>query len=166
MTDVEVAFVATPIGTLAVAAAPPGLVGVEFDVTPDELERRLARRVGRCRMRDGTLAAAAALAAYFAGDLAALDRLAVAPLGTPFQRQVWAALRRIPVGRTLSYGALAARIGRPTAVRAVGAANGENPIAVVVPCHRVIGAGGALVGYGGGIERKRWLLRHEGALLV
>ncbi len=83
--------------------------------------------------------------------------------GTPFQRDVWAALREIPVGKTLSYGALAAKIGRPKAVRAVGLANGANPIGIVVPCHRVIGADSSLTGYGGGLDRKRWLLNHEGA---
>ena len=105
-----------------------------------------------------------ALASYFAGDLRSIDRIEVATMGTQFQRDVWAALRTIRPGITLSYSALAARIGRPKAVRAVGAANGSNPISVVVPCHRVIGADGSLTGYGGGIERKRWLLSHEGAV--
>lgn len=102
-----------------------------------------------------------ALQAYFAGDLAAIDRLEVAPAGTPFQRGVWAALREIPCGTTQSYGALARRLGRPDASRAVGFANGANPVAVVIPCHRVIGANGSLTGYGGGLDRKRWLLDHE-----
>jgi methylated-DNA-[protein]-cysteine S-methyltransferase len=104
--------------------------------------------------------------AYFAGDLSAIERLAVVTGGTDFQREVWAALRRIPAGRTLSYGALATQLGRPKAVRAVGLANGANPIGIVVPCHRVIGADGSLTGYGGGLERKRWLLAHEGAEAV
>jgi methylated-DNA-[protein]-cysteine S-methyltransferase len=104
----------------------------------------------------------AALSAYFEGDLTSLDAIECATGGTPFQRAVWTALRDIPAGTTLSYGALAQRIGRPTAVRAVGLANGANPISLVVPCHRVIGADGSLTGYGGGIARKRWLLRHEG----
>jgi methylated-DNA-[protein]-cysteine S-methyltransferase len=103
----------------------------------------------------------AALRAYFAGDLGAIDGLPVATGGTDFQRAVWAALREIPCGETRSYGELAQRIGHPTAVRAVGLANGANPVAVVVPCHRVIGADGSLTGYGAGIERKRWLLAHE-----
>lgn len=98
---------------------------------------------------------------YFAGDLRAIDRIDCATNGTPFQQQVWNALRSIPVGTTLSYGALAVRIGNATAVRAVGLANGANPIAVVVPCHRVIGTDGSLTGYGGGLDRKRWLLAHE-----
>jgi len=104
-----------------------------------------------------------ALDRYFDGDLAALDAIDCATRGTPFQQDVWAALRAIPIGATLSYGALALRIGKPNAVRAVGLANGSNPIAVVLPCHRVIGTDGSLTGYGGGLDRKRWLLAHEGA---
>lgn len=103
------------------------------------------------------------LEAYFDGQLDAINGIEVATGGTPFQRRVWAALRDIAAGRTESYGALAKRIGADKAVRAVGAANGANPVGVIVPCHRVIGANGRLTGYGGGIERKRWLLRHEGA---
>ena len=104
--------------------------------------------------------------AYFAGNLAAIDEIRVETGGTPFQREVWAALRTIPAGTTLSYSALAVQIGRPKAVRAVGLANGANPISIVVPCHRVIGANNSLTGYGGGMQRKRWLLAHEGFLLV
>ena len=104
----------------------------------------------------------AALDRYFAGELAALSTIAWATAGTDFQRQVWTALVDIPPGQTTSYARLAARIGRPTAVRAMGAANGANPVGIVVPCHRVIGADGSLTGYGGGIARKRWLLAHEG----
>jgi methylated-DNA-[protein]-cysteine S-methyltransferase len=100
---------------------------------------------------------------YFEGDLHAIDEIECATNGTPFQQSVWNALRGIPVGATLSYGALALRIGKPNAVRAVGLANGSNPIALVLPCHRVIGTDGSLTGYGGGLDRKRWLLAHEGA---
>ena len=103
-----------------------------------------------------------AIRRYFAGDVNAIDLLPVETAGTPFQREVWRALRDIPVGTTSSYAQLAERIGRPTAVRAVGLANGSNPVGIVVPCHRVIGANGSLTGYGGGMERKRWLLEHEG----
>jgi methylated-DNA-[protein]-cysteine S-methyltransferase len=106
------------------------------------------------------------LSGYFAGELRAIDAIPVDTGGTDFQRSVWSALREIPVGRTTSYAALAERIGRPRAVRAVGLANGKNPIPIVVPCHRVIGKGGSLTGYGGGLERKRLLLVHEGALLA
>ena len=102
-----------------------------------------------------------AMGRYFAGDLAAIDRIPVEPAGTAFQRQVWLELSRIPCGTTISYAELAKRIGRPNAVRAVGLANGSNPVPIVVPCHRVIGSNGSLTGYGGGIERKRWLLEHE-----
>jgi methylated-DNA-[protein]-cysteine S-methyltransferase len=102
-----------------------------------------------------------ALGRYFAGDLQAIDALPVQTAGTPFQREVWSALRTIPCGTTISYGTLAQQIGRPAAVRAVGLANGSNPIPIVVPCHRVIGSNGKLTGYGGGLDRKRWLLEHE-----
>jgi methylated-DNA-[protein]-cysteine S-methyltransferase len=105
----------------------------------------------------------AALEAYFTGSLEQLDGIECHLAGTPFQRAVWGALRTIPPGRTMSYGTLAAALGAPKAVRAVGRANGANPICVVVPCHRVIGANGSLSGYGGGLARKRWLLAHEGA---
>lgn len=103
-----------------------------------------------------------ALRRYFAGDVRALDPLTVDTGGTPFQARVWRELRRIPAGSTITYQELARRIGAPAAVRAVGAANGANPIPIVVPCHRVIGASGKLVGYGGGMHIKEWLLRHEG----
>jgi methylated-DNA-[protein]-cysteine S-methyltransferase len=102
-----------------------------------------------------------AIQAYFDGDLHVIDSLRVVTDGTEFQRTVWRTLREIPCGETWSYGDLARRIGRPKAVRAVGLANGQNPVGVVVPCHRVIGSDGSLTGYGGGIERKRWLLAHE-----
>ena len=104
-----------------------------------------------------------AITAYFGGDANALSGLAWATGGTGFQQAVWRALCTIPAGETLSYAGLAARVGSPKAVRAVGLANGSNPVTLVVPCHRVIGANGSLTGYGGGIERKRWLLAHEGA---
>ena len=102
-----------------------------------------------------------AIGRYFAGELTAIDILPVQTAGTPFQRAVWCALREIACGATISYAKLAARIGRPTAIRAVALANASNPIGVVVPCHRVIGSNGSLTGYGGGIARKRWLLEHE-----
>ncbi|MBZ4400467.1 methylated-DNA--[protein]-cysteine S-methyltransferase [Myxococcus sp. MISCRS1] len=103
--------------------------------------------------------------AYFSGRLDVIDTLPVRTAGTDFQREVWAALRSIPCGSTVSYSELARRIGRPAAVRAVGLANGANPVGIVVPCHRVVGANGSLTGYGGGIQRKRWLLSHESRAL-
>ncbi|MFH8407531.1 methylated-DNA--[protein]-cysteine S-methyltransferase [Streptomyces sp. NPDC018019] len=105
-------------------------------------------------------AAVQQLRAYFDGTLTDFD-LPLAPRGTPFQRRVWAALREIPYGATLSYGQLAGRLGKPSAARAVGLANGKNPIGIIIPCHRVIGAGGSLTGYGGGLDRKRRLLDFE-----
>jgi methylated-DNA-[protein]-cysteine S-methyltransferase len=104
-----------------------------------------------------------AIESYLHGELTAIDAIEVATAGTAFQRSVWTALRDIPVGTTVTYGGLAQKLGCPKAVRAVGLANGANPIGVVVPCHRVIGSDGSLTGYGGGLERKRWLLEHEGA---
>jgi methylated-DNA-[protein]-cysteine S-methyltransferase len=102
--------------------------------------------------------------AYFKGDIGVIDTLPVETAGTPFQRSVWKALRKIGKGGTISYAELARRIGKPKAVRAAGLANGQNPISIVVPCHRVIGSNGTLTGYGGGLPRKKWLLEHEGAL--
>jgi methylated-DNA-[protein]-cysteine S-methyltransferase len=103
------------------------------------------------------------LASYFNGEIHAIDGIPTATAGTVFQREVWRALREIPAAETISYGELARRIGRPRAVRAVGLANGSNPVGIVVPCHRVIGANGSLTGYGGGLHRKEWLLAHERA---
>jgi methylated-DNA-[protein]-cysteine S-methyltransferase len=114
------------------------------------------------RPRSAASAARRGLRAYFAGALASVDGIDVETGGTAFQRAVWQALRQIPAGSTLSYSGLAAAIGRPRAIRAVGLANGANPIGIVVPCHRVIGADGSLTGYGGGLARKAWLLAHEG----
>ncbi|MFZ4832127.1 methylated-DNA--[protein]-cysteine S-methyltransferase [Rouxiella sp. Mn2063] len=105
-----------------------------------------------------------AIVNYFAGDLHSIDNIAVATAGTEFQRSVWAMLRTIPCGEVMSYGEMASRLGNPGAARAVGLADGSNPISIVVPCHRVIGSNGALTGYAGGVDRKRWLLQHEGYL--
>jgi methylated-DNA-[protein]-cysteine S-methyltransferase len=104
----------------------------------------------------------AALTGYFKGDLDRLTTIEWRVAGTPFQQKVWNALPKIPAGMTMSYGALAAKLKSPNAMRAVGHANGSNPISVVIPCHRLIGANGSLIKYGGGLERKRWLLQHEG----
>lgn len=125
---------------------------------------RTGRRPTQVEPRSGVSGARRALEAYFAGDIGAINGLAARPEGTEFQRRVWAALRKIPAGATASYGEIAAQIGQKGAARAVGIANNRNRIAIVIPCHRVIGANGALVGYGGGLERKLWLLRHEGAM--
>ncbi len=103
---------------------------------------------------------------YFAGNISAIDKLATDGGGTPFEKQVWAELRKIPSGLTKSYDDIARSLGDINLSRAVGTANGRNPISIVVPCHRVIGADGSMTGYGGGLKRKEWLLRHEGALLI
>jgi methylated-DNA-[protein]-cysteine S-methyltransferase len=107
-----------------------------------------------------------AISSYFAGELKAIDTLPVQTAGTSFQREVWRALRNIPCGTTVSYAELACKIGRPSAVRAVGLANGSNPVGIIVPCHRVIGSNGSLTGYGGGIDRKSWLLKHEASTMI
>ncbi|HEV2082000.1 MAG TPA: methylated-DNA--[protein]-cysteine S-methyltransferase [Brevundimonas sp.] len=155
----------TPVGEMLVVTDAEGAVrALDFAGYEPRMLRLLARHWGDVALTPGRAPARVrdAIAAYFSGELTALDALEVRTGGTAFQRDVWAALRRIPAGETVSYGALAARIGRPKAVRAVGLANGRNPVGVIVPCHRVIGASGALTGYAGGVERKRALLQHEG----
>lgn len=156
----------TPIGELILVADVEGrLCAVGWTDHEARLKRTLDRAYGAGgyalaqRRNPGGLTAA--ISAYFDGDLGSIDRITVAPAGTPFQKRVWKALRAIPCGKTLSYSELARRIGRPEAVRAVGHANGANPVGVVVPCHRLVGKDGSLTGYGGGISRKRWLLAHE-----
>ena len=156
----------TPLGPFKLIADRAGRLhaaGWDDEQTNGRMERSYTRNPGIALLRatdPGGLTTA--IRAYFAGDLDAIADLPVADAaGTPFQRAVWRALRTIPCGETRSYGEIARQIGRPAAVRAVGLANGCNPIGVIVPCHRVIGASGKLVGYGGGIERKRWLLAHE-----
>jgi methylated-DNA-[protein]-cysteine S-methyltransferase len=161
----QIAELPSPLGPLAVVVGEKGLCLLEFGADWGRIRATLARRFGdvdlvKHRDPGGVVSR---LRRYLEGDLAALDDVPVDPGGTDFQQKVWKALRRVPAGRTISYGELARRIGSPAAMRAVGAANGANPVPLVVPCHRVIGADGALTGYGGGMPRKEWLLRHEGA---
>jgi len=156
----------TPTGRMLLVTDEQGLVhALDWEDHHERTQRLLGRyyRHVTLALREAPEESAAkrAVLAYFAGRLDAIARLRVATSGSEFQNQVWSALRRIPSGQTLSYGALAKAIGRPAAVRAVGLANGSNPIAIIVPCHRVIGANASLTGYGGGLERKRWLLEHE-----
>jgi methylated-DNA-[protein]-cysteine S-methyltransferase len=155
----------TPIGRVLLVTDEAGrLRALDFEDYEERMRRLLRLHYGPNAAFDARAsksAAAAALARYFEGALDALADIVCATAGTPFQRRVWSALRTIPVGRTLSYGGLAVQIGSSRAVRAVGLANGQNPIGIVVPCHRVIGKNGALTGYAGGLERKRWLLEHE-----
>ncbi|HEX5448564.1 MAG TPA: methylated-DNA--[protein]-cysteine S-methyltransferase [Gaiellaceae bacterium] len=144
----------TPIGTFGIVASETGLTSIRWSANglPDESSALLDE-------------AAAQLAAYFAGELTSFD-LPLDLDGTEFQQQCWLALATIPYGQTVSYGEQARRLGLgPDAARAVGAANGQNPLPIVLPCHRVIGADGSLTGFGGGLHRKRFLLEHEGALL-
>jgi O-6-methylguanine DNA methyltransferase len=155
---------ASPIGGMLIVTDDDDVTrAVEFEDHLPRLHQLLRIHYGTYELADspGSGAAIHALRAYFGGDLAAIEAVAVQTEGTAFQRDVWRALRDIPAGQTTSYGQLAVDLGRPGASRAVGLANGSNPVSLIVPCHRVIGANGALTGYGGGIERKRWLLEHE-----
>jgi methylated-DNA-[protein]-cysteine S-methyltransferase len=158
----------SPVGELLLTAEDAGLTRVYFEqhVHGNRMGaewRPAAASTGRAA--DVLAEARRQLDAYFTGRLTCFS-VALAPAGTPFQQRVWAALRGIAFGDTVSYSEIARRIDAPDAVRAVGAANGRNPLSIIVPCHRVIGSDGTLTGFGGGIERKRWLLQHEGALLL
>jgi methylated-DNA-[protein]-cysteine S-methyltransferase len=162
----DYAIIDTPLGPAQALARDDTLCALQLGTMRARSHSPLARLEMLCPRRVADPAGVAtALAKYFHGDLAALDAVQVDPAGTPFQRAVWGALRAIPHGETTSYGALAKTLGVPTASRAVGAANGANPIWVVVPCHRVIGASGALTGYAGGLDVKKWLLEHEQAAI-
>ncbi len=159
----------SPVGEVLLVTDADGAVrALDFADYEDRMRRLLARHAPGAEVVEGRAdpKARAAVAAYFAGDTQAFDGVPVKTAGTDFQEAVWAALRAIPAGETRSYGQLAAAVGRPRAVRAAGAANGQNPVAVLNPCHRVIGANGTLTGYAGGLERKTWLLAHEGAAVV
>ncbi|HKU41633.1 MAG TPA: methylated-DNA--[protein]-cysteine S-methyltransferase [Polyangiales bacterium] len=161
--------ITTPLGKMfLVCDDAERLRAAEFAAVEPRMHRllRLQYGEGNTALRSGRAPAwlRARIEDYFGGSLSALDDIEVATLGTEFQCQVWAELRSIRPGKTLTYAELATRLGRPTAVRAVGFANGSNPVCVVVPCHRVIGSNKELTGYGGGLDRKRWLLEHEGVL--
>lgn len=156
MFDVLYTYLETPIGPLLLAGDGTRLSKVGFPTG----KGRVAPHDDWQRADDRFVEARTQLSAYFAGELRTFD-LELMPVGSSFQLAVWQALKAIPYGATMSYGELATRIGRPSASRAVGAANGANPIPIIVPCHRVIGASGALTGFGGGIDTKRWLLAHE-----
>lgn len=163
----ELGQFSSPLGEISIALTAKGLCALEFGP-----EGPLQARLGKLRpgMEPRPLRAGSAvvdqLRAYFEGAVDALDDIPVDLTGTPFQLQVWAALRQIPVGTTMSYRSLAEWIGRRAAIRAVGTANARNPVALVVPCHRVIAADGGLSGYAFGAARKHWLLRHEGVSLA
>ena len=147
----------SPVGTLTLAASDAGLHVIEFPANRHPVRRDAAWREGEHPL---LRQAQAQLDEYFAGTRQAFD-LPLAPRGTPFQREVWFALAAIPYGETASYAQLAVRVARPSATRAVGAANGRNPLPIVLPCHRVIGANGSLTGFGGGLPVKQYLLAME-----
>jgi methylated-DNA-[protein]-cysteine S-methyltransferase len=167
--DLFIDRMTSPIDTLLLVWQPNVLRALHFDDGDEQVLRRLLRwQFGVDELACAPVPAEirGPIDAYFQGEITAIDAVPVQTTGTPFQQQTWTALRKIPAGSTITYGDLAARIGRPGASRAVGLANASNPIAIVVPCHRVIGANGALTGYGGGLDRKRWLLAHEQANLM
>lgn len=159
--------IASPIGTILAVTDGSALHALDFHDYIERMQHLLQVHYGPVELVETSdaLGLRGRLERYFAGAFDAFDGLPLLTNGTPFQRSVWDALLTIPVGTTTSYGALARSLGDPKATRAVGLANGANPIAIVVPCHRVIGADGRLTGYGGGLHRKEWLLRHEGVLL-
>jgi methylated-DNA-[protein]-cysteine S-methyltransferase len=151
---IRTTIVSSPVGALELAADEEALIGLRFMDEPPPLESEAPDHPLLVR-------AVRELDEYFRGDRSSFSMPLRFEEGTAFQKRVWNALLDIPMGETRSYGQIAGAIGRPTASRAVGAANGQNPLAIVVPCHRVIGQNGTLTGYGGGLERKRWLLDHE-----
>jgi methylated-DNA-[protein]-cysteine S-methyltransferase len=159
MRSQSLGYCESPIGLVEIGGTPDGITSLLF------VERR--REAGAADVPSDALVeqAVAQVREYFAGSRREFD-LPLAPRGTEFQRLVWRQLLTVPFGRTASYGDIAEAIGKPRAVRAVGAANGQNPISIIVPCHRILGSDGRLVGYGGGLWRKEWLLKHEGGLLL
>ncbi len=158
----------SPLGELTFALRSDRVCGLAFTDHFARLDRALTRRFRDAARTSGPAPSDVLrrLDAFFDGELAALDRVPLELRGTPFQRAVWEALCKVPAGRTTTYAELARAVGAPAAVRAVGAANGANPVSLVVPCHRAIGSDGSLTGYAGGMDRKRWLLAHEGARLL
>ena len=158
--------VPSALGTLMIVVLDGRLCAVDFADCRPRMVASIESRYGTIDLQPTTdpFGISTRILAYLMGDLRAIDTLAVETGGTPFQREVWSALRAIPPGTTVTYAELARKVGRPAATRAVGTINGRNPIAIVVPCHRVVGADGSLTGYAGGLWRKRWLLTHEGAL--
>jgi methylated-DNA-[protein]-cysteine S-methyltransferase len=166
VSTVEIACAESPLGPLLLAAEDGALVALSFAESAGEVRGWCERHLGPSTFVSAANPAGAvrALERYWSGRLDALSEVPVRLRGTGFQVRVWETLRRIPSGATWSYATLARAVGAPTAMRAVGAANGQNPVAIIVPCHRVIGSDGNLTGYGGGIPRKAWLLCHEGVL--
>ena len=157
----------SPIGDIIVVAEGKKLCFFDFNDNPDRIEKLLTRRFGDYGLNqvDNLLGLRKIMDRYFAGEWEVYSEIELETLGTEFQQKVWRTLQEIPVGTTLSYNQLAEKIGSPKAVRAVASANANNPIAIIIPCHRVIGKNGAMRGYAGGIDRKVWLLKHEQAII-
>lgn len=164
---IELAVIDTPIESLTLATRNGRVCLLHFGADDASVRATLQRwyPTEPVQDRSGPGVVADTLGRYFDGDLEAIDTIPVEMNGTPFQKRVWDALRQVPAGKTATYAEIAVLIGSPAAVRAVGAANGANPVAVIVPCHRIIGSNGTLTGYNGGLPRKEWLLRHEGGRL-
>jgi methylated-DNA-[protein]-cysteine S-methyltransferase len=158
----------TPVGPMVLVAHDGVVLLFEFEGTPGRIERQMRLRFGDVDLEPATnpFGISDRIRDYFAGDIHAIDDILTDGGGTDFEIRVWAELRKIPTGTTVSYGHIARKLGDVQLSRAVGTANGRNPIAIIVPCHRVIGADGSMTGYGGGLQNKEWLLRHEGALLI
>ena len=156
--------ITSPIGKVLIATLDDQLVALDFADYTERMHQLLMRRFGPFTLtrKRNPAGIATQVRQYFDGDLHAFDNVPFAMHGSPFQERAWQALRTIPPGTVATYAEQATRIGAPKAARAVGHANGQNPIAIAIPCHRVIGANRSLTGYAGGLDRKRWLLAHEG----
>ena len=164
--ELRIDTIGSTLGPIVIATDARALCALDFGDCEGRMMALLRRRFKDpvLRRQANPLGVSEKVRAYLGGDLHSLDDIAVNPGGTDFQRTVWSALRTIPVGTTRAYGQVAAGLGRPTAARAVGRANALNPVAIVIPCHRLIGSDASLTGYAGGLPRKQWLLRHERAL--
>ena len=167
MKELLIDYIESPIGRIIIVVDEGKMCALDFEGYEERMMKLLKRRYTNVEFKqtDNPYGFSTRVKDYLAGDYKSLDAIPVSTGGTPFQQQVWNALREIPTGQTFTYSQLAEKIGNPKAVRAVGMTNSLNPIAIVLPCHRVVGANASLTGYAGGLERKDWLLRHEGARL-
>lgn len=167
MVELNYSRIESPLGVILLVVDGAKLCALDYAGYETRMFKLLEQRYGKVTLKEVTNpnGFSEKIEAYLAGDLTKVDTIPVATGGTAFQQEVWQALRTIPIGTTVTYGALATKLGKPAASRAVGYANSLNPIAIVIPCHRVVGANSGLTGYAGGLERKQWLLQHEGATL-
>lgn len=167
MTELLMDTIQSPIGKIIIVVDEDKMCALDFAGYEERMMKLLKRRYAEIELQptDDPLGFSTRVKNYLAGDYKSLNAIPVTTGGTGFQQQVWNALREIPAGQTFTYAQLAQKIGKPKATRAVGMTNSLNPIAIVLPCHRVVGANASLTGYAGGLERKHWLLRHEGVLL-